>query len=48
MLAGSALLAQLFPASLRASFPWNAAQQGAGGHGFFPGDVFVQILYTAL
>jgi cyclase len=32
-LAGSAFLAQLFPASLRASFPWNAAwnapQQGA-------------------
>src|SRR5438094_5704226 len=32
-LAGSAILAQLFPGSLRASFPWNASgnapQQGA-------------------
>ncbi|HKW31364.1 MAG TPA: MBL fold metallo-hydrolase [Candidatus Acidoferrum sp.] len=28
-LAGSAFLAQLFPASLRAAFPWNAQQQSA-------------------
>ncbi len=28
-LAGSAFLAQLFPASLRAAFPWNAPQQSA-------------------
>ena len=28
-LAGSAFLAQLFPASLRASFPWDAPQQSA-------------------
>lgn len=28
-LAGSAFLAQLFPASLRASFPWNVPQQNA-------------------
>src|SRR5690349_1910778 len=28
-LAGSAFLAQMFPASLRAAFPWNAPQQGA-------------------
>src|SRR5215469_3275925 len=27
--AGSAFLAQLFPASLRAAFPWNAPQQSA-------------------
>src|SRR5215467_5426426 len=28
-LAGSVLVAQLFPASLRAAFPWNAPQQTA-------------------
>jgi len=51
-LAGGALFAQLFPASLLGAGVPDLQQQAAPaatwGKGFFTGDVFVQMVYSSL